>query len=443
VLACALLARAAVLVWARGRFPPTADGVFYDTLAQRLAHGDGYTWLWPDGVVTHAAHYPVGYPAMLAVFYSLFGASPAVAACLNAIVGAVGSVAMYRLASDAWPPRQAFAAGLLVAVHPALLPYTVAVMTEGVTASLLVTAAALASASRASSKPWAARAAAGAVLGLATLVRPPSLLMAPILGALAAAPGEREIRRRLLGALLVTGIAVACCLPWTVRNCARMNRCALVSVNGGWNLLIGTQTGSWSFAEVIVPGDCREVWDEAAKDSCFERAALRAIAADPGAWLARAPAKLAATFDYIGASPWYMHASNPGAFDDEDKLVHGAIETVVTRVLLALGLVAAARLPGPRARARAVVAAVALLFAVTTHAWVAYLALVVAIVLRGGRENLRGPLLVSATAPLLFLTAVTHAAFFGAGRYGLVVLPFVTGLAAAAAVRWGASARHA
>ena len=66
VAGVALVARLAVVAWAGGRFPASGDGFYYDVLARRLAHGDGYTWLWPDGAVTNVAHYPVGYPAILA-----------------------------------------------------------------------------------------------------------------------------------------------------------------------------------------------------------------------------------------------------------------------------------------------------------------------------------------------------------------------------------------
>ena len=73
------------------------------------------------------------------------------------------------------------------------------------------------------------------------------------------------------------------------------------------------QTGSGranaSMKPMVVPSECATVWDEGAKDVCFERAARRDIAREPAAWLARAPAKLAATLDYFGAAPWYLHAS--------------------------------------------------------------------------------------------------------------------------------------
>src|SRR5256885_7855973 len=46
---------------------------FYHAVATRIARGAGYTWAWPDGVVTYAAHYPVGYPALLGAAYAVFG----------------------------------------------------------------------------------------------------------------------------------------------------------------------------------------------------------------------------------------------------------------------------------------------------------------------------------------------------------------------------------
>jgi hypothetical protein len=398
----ALAARLAVVAWASGRFPPAGDGVYYDTIARRIAAGHGYTWLWPDGAVTYAAHYPVGYPALVGAAFSVFGSRVAVAMVLNAVLGALGAGAAHRIALRAMPAKNA----LLIAV-------------------------AFAAATRDGERPWSSLVLSGVTMGAATLVRPQCLALAPILGLLAA-PGRpgSALRSRVAAAGVALGLAVLVCLPWTARNCVRMQRCALVSVNGGWNLLIGAETATGGWAEVVVPTECREVWGEAAKDTCFELAARRRIAENVGAWLAKAPAKVAQTFDYIGAAPWYLHASNPSAFDDGAKLALGAGETVVTRLLLALALVGIARRGETHAKARWAVVAVGLVFTVLVHAWVGYVALAVAVVLRGLRAWLEGPLLVSWTAALIAVTALTHAAFFGAGRYGLVVLPFVALLAA-------------
>ena len=69
-----------------------------------------------------------------------------------------------------------------------------------------------------------------------------------------------------------------------------------------------------------------------------------------------------------------------------------------------------------------------------------YLACVVAIALLGRRALARSPLLVPATAAVILVTAAMHAVFFGSGRYGLVVVPFVTALAFARPVRGGGTA---
>jgi hypothetical protein len=216
-----------------------------------------------------------------------------------------------------------------------------------------------------------------------------------------------------------------------------MKRCALVSVNGGWNLLIGADaesTGAWS--PIKVPAACREVYDEAAKDACFGREARRYIRDNPLDWLALAPRKLAATFDYAGAAGWYLHEANAEAFPDRAKVALGAIETVIERALLLLALIAAARPPPdpePRARrlARFAIAALGAIFVVQLHAWVAYLAFVLTALLRG-RALARGPTLLGAAALTVLATAAVHAAFFGAGRYSLVAFPLLTGVAALA-----------
>lgn len=436
-----LVVRLAVVAWAGGAIPPAADGTFYDKLAVRLAEGQGYTWLWPDGVVTYAAHYPVGYPALLAAGYAVFGARPVVGMVLNALLGAGAGVAAWALVRRASSARLALAAGLAVAVHPVLVPYTAALMTEGVTTSLLVIAGALAARAQASGRRTRWLVLTGLVMGIATLVRPQSLALAPVLGWLATrpvataapSPGLARLRRSALGATVVTGAALICCVPWTMRNCQRMERCALVSVNGGWNLAIGTQTDSGGWHELAVPEACKTVFQEAAKDECFGREATKEIVRHPGAWLTRAPAKLRMTFDYFGAAPWYLHTANPERFPYRAKVTLGVIETLASRLLLAAALVAVFRLERDHSRLRrslrAVLAATGLAACVLVPGTIGYLALAAAIVALGWRALERAPVIVPLTASVIVATALTHAVFFGSGRYGIVVVPFVAALA--------------
>jgi len=433
VFAVALAARLAVVAWGWARFPAVEDGHYYDILAQRLAVGQGYTWLWPDGAVTFVAHYPVGYPAMLAPAYAVFGASAGVAMMLNAFTGASAAYGAHRIVDGEGVARwRPFGAGLAVALHPALLPYTAAVMTEGVTAAGLVVAAAIAARARRAHRAWPWLALLGLAMAVATLVRPQSLLLAPVFGALAA-PASASGRTRGVRAAVVTVLALACVAPWSLRNCAHMRRCALVSVNGGWNLLIGAQTRSGGWEPMNAPPECVNVWDEAGKDACFERAARRAIVAAPLSWLARVPAKVAMTLDYFGAAPWYLHASNAAAFDDAWKVRLATTETLACRLLLLAALVAVGRMAGRRPLARKLAALAGGVAAVTHDGWIAYLLLALAVVLLGRRALVRVPIVVPAAAAVVVVTALVHAAFFGAGRYGLVVAPFVAALAFAGA----------
>jgi hypothetical protein len=420
----ALLVRGVVALLAASRFPPADDGSFYHVVATRISAGSGYTWLWPDGAVTHAAHYPVGYPALLGLFYLMFGAAPGVAMGVNAVLGALAAPAAHALAARVATRRGAVLAGLLVTFEPALVAYTPALMTEAVAGELLLLAAAAAS-----SRVGSLRArllVASVLLGGCLLVRPQLVLLAPVIGLLAA----KEAKQRWLSAVVVTAASVALCLPWTARNCARLDRCAFVSANGGWNLYIGTSAlgrGGFAPLDVIgVPGECRTVFGEGSKDRCFGRAGLRRIAAEPGAWLALVPKKLGMTFDYGTAAAHYLSASNGALVGDREKTAIGAAELFGQRVLVLFALFALARAPGPRPRARRVVSALSALAALTPTAFIAWLGLALAGLLLG-RSILRHPPALLVTFTVL-ATALTHAVFFGAGRYALVCLPALAAL---------------
>ena len=417
--------------WGASRFPPAADGTFYDTVARRIAVGEGYTWLWPDGAVTYAAHYPVGYPALIGALYAVFGASPVVAMLFNAAVGTLAVVASYWLGAEFAARRWACVAALVAALHPSLVLYTPAIMTEGVTAALYVMAAWAACTWARSSglgRGWLL----GLLLGATLLVRPQSLLLVPLFGVVAAfrdggsdprSPRSRRVTDRFwFRASMLIAVALLVCAPWTLRNYQRMGRCVLVSANGGWNLLIGTAErakGAWiSLTDMGVPVECREVFEEAQKDACFGDAAIRRIAERPGVWLGLAPSKWGATFDYPAAPAHYLRMSNPTLFshDDEQRLV--AVETVFNRCLVAASLLGFLGLPGPARRVRLLIAAGGLLSLVSPFAWPAVFCLLALGAIQWRILTRARPLAVALA--VLALTALIHAVFFGAGRYALV-----------------------
>ena len=437
VFIVALAVRAAITVWAHDRFPPAADGVFYERFADRLAHGLGYTTAWPDGVVTYAAHYPVGYPVLLSVVYRLFGRSMAAAMGLNALIGAMAAACAHRIALRETPPTLALCAGLAIALHPTLVLYTPALMTEGVTAALVVIAAACLPARQRSPRwYWPRVVAAGAMFGTATLVRPQIIVLAPVLAWV--------FTRRARVAGIVLAAAIAAVAPWTARNCVRMHRCALVSVNGGWNLLIGTQTTTGAWTELATPPECLTVWDEAEKDTCFEHAAQRAIREAPLAWLAKVPRKLGTTFDFFVAGPVYLARSNPAEMPYKRLARLVVLDVLASRALLVAALIATMPIwrllkkgvTPPRARvipgARILLALLAIVAAGTHPCWLAYL-LLGSLCLVRQKDDRRSDVRLAAGI-IILATMATHAVFFGSGRYGLLVVPWVT-LVAFACVR--------
>jgi hypothetical protein len=447
------------MIWGASRFPPAADGQFYQVVANRIAQGQGYTWLWPDGVVTYAAHYPVGYPAILGGLYALFGPKPILAMFLNGFAGVVTTLAVHRMALKGGSRAAAIGAGVVAALHPTFVFYTPAMMTELVSAAFVIGSAALA---------WVlprTRVGTGALLvaigllgGVGTMVRPQQLLWVPLLGGwlvlrkVRAEVGSRRdvseveganvegnqhlfarrcgLRQALgfaVGAGLATVIAVGCCLPWTFRNCAKMERCVFISANGGWNLFIGTSPlgrGAWTSIDSIgIPSECRLVFKEAEKDYCFGQAAKKLIVQHPGQWVSLIPAKLSKTFDDVGAPGYYLNASNSVAFGDNDKWWLGATEVVVQRLLAISAALGLAFVRGPRKWMRWGLAALAIVATLVPYAWVGVLSFCVGTALLGRRLLTEPALLFLAVA--WAMTAAVHAVFFGGARYAMVVLPFV------------------
>jgi hypothetical protein len=226
-------------------------------------------------------------------------------------------------------------------------------------------------------------------------------------------------------------------LPWTLRNCAKLERCTLVSANGGWNLYIGSSPlgrGGWAPIDRIgVPEECRTVFAEAEKDVCFGRAGMRAIQSDPVAWLALVPAKLAATFDYGTAAAHYLSASNPNLVGERAKTAIGALELLGQRVFLLLALVALARADGPARRVRIAVCVLSGVMAFLPWAFVGWVGMVVSGLLLG-RALFSSPATLLAVSTVA-VTAAVHAVFFGASRYTLVCLPTLGALAGVALAR--------
>ncbi len=448
-------------LWAALAFAgePVWDGHYYDFGARRIAQGLGYSDDLSIGgqLVWHPwCHYPVGYSAFLAAFYRVFGASHAVAAVANALVGASLAVVTWALAAHALSRTRARVAGAIVALHPGLVLYAALVMSEPLAVLLTLLGFWVAVRERDVRRGIVL---GGLVLGVAALVRPQALLCAPFLGLLAlrtprakdAGPVEARVgtratrstaRAALLGAAVACGCALVPVLPWTARNCAVMDGCALVSTNAGWNLAIGAFPRATGRFETLRSSDgCREVTGQVQQDRCWLHYGLDQIAAAPWRWLGLVPAKLGYTFDHESFEVEYLHEARPDVWPEARRVQARAMTTLSHRLLLAASALGCIAFPSPRRpRGRAtqgalLVAAgglVALAFAVDNPTFWPIAVFVSAIpwLPLPGRPEV--PPALQLGVALMATTVVTHAVFFGEDRYHVVVIPVLAMLAAAA-----------
>jgi len=441
----ALLPRLFVAIaWAK---EPVWDGHYYHYGATRIAAGLGYS---EDVMIAgHAVwkpwcHYPVGLSGFLGFVYKIFGSSIVVAPVVNAVLGALLVVLVHRLARFCLSENRARIAAALAALHPGLIAYSAVVMTEPLAALLLVLAAWLRA--RVGAR-WYGLALVGLALGLATLVRPSSLLAAPLF----VLTGGRPLWRPLLHALVVTGVCVLCVLPWTLRNCRVMDGCAFVSTNGGWNLAIGAISDSGRFDTLRASDGCPIVTGQVQQDRCWAEVGRARIREAPGRWLGLVPKKLGHTYDHESFAVEYLREADPGAWPEERRVAGRGILTWFHRLLLVVASLSAVAFVGARSqdtrRQYAQWGVSLLIVALTTYAlsdlrhpffWLPTLMPLLAALPLPGRPKHGG------TARYLFglvaITTLTHAVFFGDDRYHLVVTPVFCILAAAALRREGAAA---
>jgi glycerol uptake facilitator-like aquaporin len=436
----ALLPRLFVAIaWAR---EPVWDGHYYHLGASRLAAGLGYSEdVLIRGVLTWKpwTHYPVGYSALLSVFYRMLGDHLLVAPLLNAALGAATALLVHRISLFCLSPLRARIAGGIAALHPGLIAYCPLVMTEIPSAFLLVLLIWTLLRFRGETR---AVLLGGLILGALTLMRPASLLLAPLV----ALSEVRPLGRVALRAAATLGVALLVVLPWTIRNCQRMDGCALVSTNGGWNLAIGAITETGRFQTLHGKDGCPNVTGQVQQDDCWAKVGLEKISQAPGRWLSLAPKKLAQTFDHESFAIEYVHEADPGAWPDGRREAARGLLTAAHLALLAAAALAVVAWPSGASGSSARYWQLALLLLLggwSLYAalddqhpfhWLIVVAPLLAVLPVPGRPELSA--IGRVALGTVVITALTHVVFFGEDRYHLFLSPLL-GILAASALRAG------
>jgi 4-amino-4-deoxy-L-arabinose transferase-like glycosyltransferase len=230
-----LVAFAVRLGWVlfAARAPVVGDPVAYMFQGEVIARGGGYVSF--VSAITFSRHlaptafYPIGYPATLGgLFWIVLHSGlphnfPKAVGIFQALLGVATVLLMGELARRVFGNRVALLTAAVVALWPNLVFYAADAHVE--TVFVFLVAAALVVIVRPwpeGTVSWSRVVAFGVVLGLAVLVRPPVLMLLPVLlisWVVAGATWRRAVAQVALATLIV-GVVVT---PWLVRNTVVMH----------------------------------------------------------------------------------------------------------------------------------------------------------------------------------------------------------------------------
>ena len=276
MLAAALLVRLLIVAL----IPPVIvwpDGREYDAVARSLVEHGTY------GTQTLR---PPGYPTLMAGVYAIFGPNLIALRVVEAVLGTVAVGVVGAVGVSVFGPAAGLLAAGLMTVHPilAFLPSTQYSENTLVLVLSLGFAAVFAAWRAGGLWRWAI---AGALFGLAALIRPNTVVLLPGL-ALGLLPALRRARRGWIAPALVAAAALMLTVvPWIAHSHRLHGRWFFIATGGGRQFWIGNHARA--SADTRAP----ELWNAAELDSLrgfptgieqerwFYREGMRSVRADP------------------------------------------------------------------------------------------------------------------------------------------------------------------
>jgi hypothetical protein len=211
---------------------------------------------------------------------------------LNALLGSLTVVMVYRIGRAAWSRKAGLLAALLVAIGPPFVIESGNLVPESIALFLLPRATAL-WVEKIDHPDWRLMAATGGLLGIGALTRSVFLgVLAIPLTHLLLTLGWRE---RAWGRLLRCGSVLVVCFlltlaPWTLYNLVQWDRLTLTG-EGLMGTLYGGAAG-WKDpqavdAELGFSGDTQGSADHTARQEAYAQGFIQTVLADPLGYLAR------------------------------------------------------------------------------------------------------------------------------------------------------------
>jgi 4-amino-4-deoxy-L-arabinose transferase-like glycosyltransferase len=250
ILAVALLLRLLIVWFVIVRFPPNwlyTRGIELGTLAQSLVAGQGLSSPFGGSTGPTALLAP-GYPAMIALFFRIFGSFTVAASIavmgMQAIFSVLTVFLVMHVAQQLFGIRAANLSGMFWAVSLPLV-WMPAIFWETCLSTLLLVGM-VALALRCARKPggllWALM---GAYTGAAGLINP--ALLPPLLVVLGWAAWQNRRTLWYLPVALLVGCAVFA--PWPIRNERALHAFIPLRSTVGFELWVGNRAGATGFLD--------------------------------------------------------------------------------------------------------------------------------------------------------------------------------------------------
>lgn len=219
------------------------DSAAYERIARGL-HQDGVFEQVGPGTPAHpqpASNYSPGLPLMAGGVFELTGTDDVrLVRILLALISTLAIPLTFLIARRLGGETAGLIAAGIVAFYPTLITYSGMLLTEPLAGTLIAGSVLVILKARDQRRllPWAA---AGLLLGLATMVRPEylwvSLFLAIALIGIELRGGVGHALRPVAVMLLALGLVIA---PWTIRNLIEYERLVPLSTGGGQTLYSGS-----------------------------------------------------------------------------------------------------------------------------------------------------------------------------------------------------------
>lgn len=313
------------------RFPDSHD---YARIAENILAGDG-----PRLNERTVANRGPGYSYFLAGIIGIarvaapdarLESSPGLVIVIR-IVQALISGALcwivYRIGRRLFSPEAGMAAAAVAALDPVLAYFSVLVLSEMLFAALLAGAVLCLLKTGDGGMRWAV--ACGVLLGLSALVRPPVLLLIPVLlGVWLAVNRSRTGIRTALAAGIV---ALAVISPWPIRNYRLTGRPVFTTLSAGASLYEGTcpeADGGPAMEKITWPAEIAGM-NEVEKNGFLRAKAVGCMRADPIRMIRLAGSKLARFWNIF---------PNFGTYRQVSYMAVSALHVLPVMVCVAIGL---------------------------------------------------------------------------------------------------------